>query len=250
MNNISMENFKIEGVNSVTEALRSGKDIDKIYVLRGEGHKSLGKAIRMAKDKKIPVVEADKRKLDEMSETKTHQGIIACLSPIKYSSLSDIVNLAKEKNEPLFVIVLDGIEDPHNLGAIIRTANACGAHGVIIPKHRSTYVTSTVVKTSAGACFYTPICRVTNLASSIRELKNEGVWFYGADMRGEKNVFETDYSGSVGIIIGNEGKGISPVIKKECDFTLNIPMQGEIESLNASVSAGIIMYSILKDRLK
>lgn len=243
------EIFKIEGRNPVFEALKSERDIDKIYIQKGEGHKSLGKLIRIAKEKKIPVVETDKRKLDEMSETKAHQGVIAHISPVKYASLDDIVIIAEKKGEPLFVVVLDGIEDPHNLGAVIRTANAAGVHGVIIPKHRSAYITPTVVKTAAGACFYTPVCKVTNLSAAIKRLKDEGVWFYGADMHGEKNLFETDFSGGVGIVIGNEGKGISPVIRKECDFTVNIPMVGQTESLNASVSAGILMYQVLKSRL-
>ena len=164
------------------------------------------------------------------------------------SSIRSIPKIAESKNEPLFVVLLDEIEDPHNLGAIIRTANAAGAHGVIIPKHRSASVTATVVKTAAGACFYTPVAKVTNLVNTMKKLKDYGVWFYGADMNGENDVFETSFDGKIGIVIGNEGKGISPTVKKECDFMVNIPMKGEVESLNASVSAGIFMYSALKSR--
>lgn len=241
--------FKIEGRNPVMEALKSGREIDKIYILKGDRQGSVNKIIGLANSKKIPISEVDRKKLDEMSETKAHQGVVASLSPIKYARLEDIILKAKEKNEPLFVVVLDEIEDPHNLGSIIRTANAAGVHGIVIPKHRSAFVTATVAKTAAGACFYTPVAKVTNLSQAIRTLKENGVWFYGADMHGENNIYNTKFDGAVGIIIGNEGKGISPTIKKECDFLVNIPMVGEIESLNASVSAGIFMYSVLKERL-
>ena len=242
------QTFKIEGRNPVIEAIKSGRSIDKIYVLKGESHGSIIKIKAMARDNKIPVVEIDKKKFSEMSDIASSQGVVANVSPVDYVSVEDIIKRAEDKNEPLFVVVLDEIEDPHNLGAIIRTANAAGAHGVIIPKHRSAYITATVAKTAAGACFYTPVAKVTNLVQAIKKLKDYGVWFYGADMHGEKDIFDTDFSGKIGIVIGNEGKGISPTVKKECDFMVNIPMLGEVESLNASVSAGIFMYSALKSR--
>lgn len=246
-----MENsFKIEGRNPVMEALNSNKDIEKIYVLRGERQGSVIKILNIAKKKKIPVVETDKKKMADMSDTGAHQGVIAMISPIKYSTVEDIVNSAKKKGEPLFVVLLDSVEDPHNLGSVIRTANAAGAHGVIIPKQRSASVTATVVKTSAGACFYTPVARVTNLVRTMKELKKEGVWFSGADMAGEKSVFDADFSGPVGIVIGNEGNGMSRLVREECDFTVNIPMVGRTESLNASVSAAVLMYKVLEQRQK
>lgn len=244
------QTFKIEGRNPVIEAIKSGRSIDKIYVLKGESHGSVIKIKAMARDNKIPVVEIDKKKFSEMSDISSSQGVVANVSPVDYVSVEDIIKRAEDKNEPLFVVILDEIEDPHNLGAIIRTANAAGAHGVIIPKHRSAYITATVAKTAAGACFYTPAAKVTNLVQTIKKLKDYGVWFYGADMHGEKDIFNTDFSGKIGIVIGNEGKGISPTVKKECDFMVNIPMLGEVESLNASVSAGIFMYSALKSRRK
>jgi len=185
-----------------------------------------------------------------MSETKSHQGVIALASPVDYVTVDDIVKIAEGKNEPLFVVILDEIEDPHNLGSILRTANASGVHGVIISKHRSAHITPTVMKTSAGACFYTPVAKVTNIVRTMQELKEKGVWFTGADMNGEKTVFDADLKGSIGIVIGNEGKGISRLVKEECDFLVNIPMVGKIESLNASVSAGIFMYQALSQRNK
>ena len=244
------QTFKIEGRNPVIEAIKSGRSIDKIYVLKGESHGSIIKIKAMARDNKIPVVEIDKKKFSEMSDISSSQGVVANVSPVDYVSVEDIIKRAEDKDEPLFVVILDEIEDPHNLGAIIRTANAAGAHGVIIPKHRSAYITATDAKTAAGACFYTPVAKVTNLVQTIKKLKDYGVWFYGADMHGEKDIFDTDFSGKIGIVIGNEGKGISPTVKKECDFMVNIPMLGEVESLNASVSAGIFMYSALKSRRK
>lgn len=241
---------RIEGRNPVMEALKSGKTIDKIYMLKGDGQGSVIKIRRMAQDKKIPIVEIDRKKIDEMSQSHSHQGVIALVSPVDYVSVSDILRIAEQKGEKPFIVVLDEVEDPHNLGSIIRTANGAGVHGIIIPKHRSTGVTATVAKTAAGACFYTPVARVTNLVRTIQELKEKGVWFFGADMQGEKTVFETDFSGGVGIVVGNEGKGISRLVREECDFLVRIPMLGEIQSLNASVSAGIFMYQAANARLK
>lgn len=243
-------NYKIEGRNPVIEALKSEANIDKLYLLKGDTQGSIIKIRSMAKSKGILVIEADKRKLDEMSETGSHQGVIATTSPVEYVSVDDIVKIAENKGEPLFVMVLDEIEDPHNLGSILRTANATGVHGVIISKHRSAHITPTVMKTSAGACFYTPVAVVTNIVRTMKELKEKGVWFTGADMHGDKDVFDADFSGAVGIVVGNEGKGISRLVKEECDFLVNIPMVGEIESLNASVSASIFMYQVLKHRNK
>lgn len=237
---------QIEGRNPVMEALKSDTTIDKIYIQKGDGQGSVIKIRRMAQDKKIPVVEADRRKLDEMSMSHNHQGVIAIVPQVDYVSVEDILKRAEEKGEKPFIVVLDEIEDPHNLGSVIRTANGAGVHGIIIPKHRSAGLTATAAKVAAGACFYTPVAKVTNLARTISELKDKGIWFYGADMAGEKSVFETDFSGGVGIVIGNEGKGISRLVKEECDFLVKIPMLGEIESLNASVSAGIFMYAASK----
>ncbi|MBO5453717.1 MAG: 23S rRNA (guanosine(2251)-2'-O)-methyltransferase RlmB [Clostridia bacterium] len=244
------DNFRIEGRNPVLEALKSGKNIDKIYLSKGDIQGSVIKIKAIAKEKRIPVVEVERKKLDDMSETKSHQGVIALAPPVDYVSVNDIVKIAENKNEPLFVVVLDEIEDPHNLGSILRTANASGVHGVIISKHRSAHITPTVMKTSAGACFYTPVAKVTNIVRTMQELKEKGVWFTGADMNGDKDIFDADLSGAVGIVIGNEGKGISRLVKEECDFLVNIPMVGKIESLNASVSAGIFMYQVLKHRIK
>ena len=240
---------RIEGRNPVMEALKSGREIDKIYVLKGDSQGSLVKIIGLARKNRIPLVEVDKRKLDEMSESHSHQGVIALIPPVDYVSVDEILKRAEQKGEAPFIVVLDEIEDPHNLGSVIRTANGAGVHGIIIPKHRASGITATVAKVAAGACFYTPVAKVTNLTRTIEELKHKGVWFYGADMNGEKTVFETDFSGGVGIIIGNEGKGISRLVKEQCDFLVRIPMLGEIESLNASVSAGIFMYQAASSKM-
>lgn len=244
------DKFRIEGRNPVLEALKSGRTIDKIYLAKGDRQGSVAKIAAMARSRRIPVVEVDRKKLDEMAVTSAHQGVIANIPPVDYVELEDIIKAAEEKQEPLFVVILDEIEDPHNLGSVIRTANAAGAHGVIIPKHRSAAMTAAAVKTAAGACFYTPVARVTNLAQTMRKLKEKGVWLTGADMAGEKNIFEADFSGPVGIVIGNEGKGMSRVVKEECDFLVRIPMKGEIDSLNASVSASIFLYQVVKARME
>ncbi len=246
-----MENkFQIEGRNPVIEALTSDKTIEKIYIQKGNVQGSAQKVINLAKKKKIQISEVDKNKLNAMAETESHQGVIALISPINYVSVDDILNRAAEKGEQPFIIILDEIEDPHNLGSVIRSANAFGAHGVIIPKHRSASVTATVVKTSAGACFHTPVAKVTNLVNTMKELKKRGVWITGADMGGEKNIYNADFSGPIAIVIGNEGCGMSRLVREECDFIVNIPMVGEIESLNASVSASIFMYKVSEIRGK
>ena len=246
----NLKDGRIEGRNPVMEALKSGKTIDKIYLLKGDGQGSVVKIRSLAKQKKIPIVEIDRKKMDEMSESHSHQGVIALVPPVDYVTVQDILKRAEQKGEKPFIVVLDEVEDPHNLGSIIRTANGAGVHGILIPKHRSTGITATVAKVAAGACFYTPVAKVTNLAQTMEELKEQGVWFYGADMDGEKTVFETDFSGGCGIVIGNEGKGISRLVREKCDFIVNIPMHGEIESLNASVSAGIFMYQAANSRNK
>ena len=246
----NLKDGRIEGRNPVMEALKSGKTIDKIYVLKGDGQGSVVKIRALAKQKKIPIVEIDRKKMDEMSESHSHQGVIALVPPVDYVTVQDILKRAEQKGEKPFIVVLDEVEDPHNLGSIIRSANGAGVHGILIPKHRSTGITATVAKVAAGACFYTPVAKVTNLAQTMEELKEQGVWFYGADMDGEKTVFETDFSGGCGIVIGNEGKGISRLVREKCDFIVNIPMHGEIESLNAAVSAGIFMYQAANSRNK
>ena len=233
---------QIEGRNSVLELLESGKDINKIYVTRGEKHGSINKILGIAKERKIIVVEKDKRQMDEISQEENYQGVIAIVPPFEYVEISDILNKAKEKNEDPFVLILDGIEDPHNLGSIIRTAETAGVHGIIIPKRRAASVNSTVNKTSAGAVEHMKIARVTNISDSIEELKKAGLWICGTDINAEKYYYNQDLTGPLGIVIGNEGKGISEKVKKNCDFNVKIPMKGKITSLNASVSTGIIVY--------
>ena len=240
---------QIEGRNSVLELLESGKDINKIYVTRGEKHGSINKILGIAKERKIIVVEKDKKQMDEMSQEENYQGVIAIVPPFEYVEISDILNEAKEKNEDPFVLILDGIEDPHNLGSIIRTAETAGVHGIIIPKRRAASVNSTVNKTSAGAVEHMKIARVTNISDSIEELKKAGLWICGTDISAEKYYYNQDLTGPLGIVIGNEGKGISEKVKKNCDFNVKIPMRGKITSLNASVSTGIIVYEAVKQRV-
>ena len=240
---------QIEGRNSVLELLESGKDINKIYVTRGEKPGSINKILGIAKERKIIVVEKDKRQMDEMSQEENYQGVIAIVPPFEYAEISDILNVAKEKNEDPFVLILDGIEDPHNLGSIIRTAETAGVHGIIIPKRRAASVNSTVNKTSAGAVEHMKIARVTNISDSIEELKKAGLWICGTDINAEKYYYNQELTGPLGIVIGNEGKGISDKVKKNCDFNVKIPMKGKITSLNASVSTGIIVYEAVKQRI-
>jgi len=240
---------QIEGRNSVLELLESGKDINKIYVIRGEKHGSINKILGIAKERKIIVVEKDKKQMDEMAQEENYQGVIAIVPPFEYVEISDILDLAKEKNEDPFVLILDGIEDPHNLGSIIRTVETAGVHGIIIPKRRAASVNSTVNKTSAGAVEHMKIARVTNISDSIEELKKAGLWICGTDISAEKYYYNQDLTGPLGIVIGNEGKGISDKVKKNCDFNVKIPMRGKITSLNASVSTGIIVYEAVKQRI-
>lgn len=240
---------QIEGRNSVLELLESGKDINKIFVTRGEKHGSINKILAIAKERKIIIVEKDKRQMDEMAQEENYQGVIAIVPPFEYVEIEDILNTAKERNEDPFVLILDGIEDPHNLGSIIRTAETAGVHGVIIPKRRAVSVNSTVNKTSVGAVEHMKIARVTNITDAIEELKKYGLWICGTDINAQRYYYNQDLTGPLGIVIGNEGKGISEKVKKNCDFNVKIPMKGKVTSLNASVSTGIIVYEIVKQRM-
>ena len=244
------ENYldKIEGRNSVMELLESGKDINKIYVAKGEKHGSINKIIAKAKENKIVTVEIEKTKLYKMAQTENCQGVIAIVPPFDYCSVDDILNEAKRKKEKTFILIFDGIEDPHNLGSIIRTAETAGVHGIIIPKRRATLVNSTVNKTSAGATNFMKIARVNNLNETIKYLKDNDVWIYGTDMDTETIYYDEDMTGNVAIVIGSEGFGMSRLVKENCDFLIKIPMKGKITSLNASVSAGIVMYEVVKQR--
>lgn len=240
---------QIEGRNSVLELLESGKDINKIFVTRGEKHGSINKILAIAKERRIIVVEKDKRQMDEMAQEENYQGVIAIVPPFEYVEIEDILNTAREKQEAPFVLILDGIEDPHNLGSIIRTAETAGVHGIIIPKRRAVSVNSTVNKTSAGAVEHMNIARVTNISDAIEELKQAGLWICGTDINAEKYYYNQDLTGPLGIVIGNEGKGISEKVKKNCDFNVKIPMKGKVTSLNAAVSTGIIVYEAVKQRI-
>ena len=241
---------QIEGRNSVLELLESGKDINKIYIAKGEKHGSINKIIAKAKENKVVIVEIEKEKLNKMAQTNNPQGVIAIVPPFDYASVDDILNEAKSKNEKAFILILDGIEDPHNLGSIIRTAETAGVHGIIIPKRRSAQVNSTVNKTSAGATNFMKIARVNNINETIEYLKNNDIWIYGTDGEAKEMYYDEDLTGNIAIVIGSEGFGMSRLVKENCDFLLKIPMKGKITSLNASVSAGIIMYEVVKQRMK
>lgn len=242
------EEFVIEGRNAVIEAFRSGKTIDKIFVLEHCKEGSMNTVLREAKKRNVIINYVKKQRLDQISETGKHQGVIAYAAAYEYASVDDILKRAEKKGEVPFIILLDDIEDPHNLGAIIRTANLAGAHGVIIPKHRAAGLTATVVKASAGAINYTPVAKVTNIAKTIEELKEKGMWFVCADMDGT-TMYDLDLKGSMGLVIGNEGKGVSRLVKEKCDFTASVPMFGDIDSLNASVATGVLAYEIVRQRL-
>ena len=241
---------QVEGRNAVIELLESGKDINKIFISKGEKQGSINKIIAKAKEAKVIIVETDKKKLDEMSQTGNHQGVIAIVPPFEYCEVDDILDEAKAKNEDAFIIILDGIEDPHNLGAIIRTAETAGVHGVIIPKRRAASVNSTVNKSSAGAVEHMKIARVTNISDSIQKLKDAGLWICGTDINTQTYYYNQDLTGPLGIVIGNEGSGMSEKVRKNCDFLVKIPMKGKVTSLNASVSTGIVVYEAVKQRLK
>jgi len=240
----------IEGRNAVIEALKSERTIEYILIAKGDMVGSISVVLALAKEKGIVTKEVDRRKLDEMSQTSSHQGVMAVVTPYKYFGLNDIFKYAEEKGEKPFIIVLDEIEDPHNFGSIIRTAEVCGAHGIIIPKRRNVGATPTVYKTSAGAIEHVKIAKVTNINAAIEEIKERGVWVYGADMEAENYIFDTDFTGAVALVIGSEGRGISKLTKEKCDVLVKIPMVGKITSLNASVAGGIIMYEIMKQKIK
>ncbi len=239
----------IEGRNAVIEALRVGESIDKIYLARGETDAALGHIAASARDKGIVVVECDRRKLDGMSRTHAHQGVIAVAAVREYASVDDILAAAREKGEPPLVVVCDELSDPHNLGAVIRTAECAGAHGVIIPKRRSAGLTAVVAKTSAGAVSYVPVARVPNLTALLKELKEEGLWIFGAEADGTTPLYQADLKGPAAIVIGSEGGGISRLVAEQCDFKISIPMRGRINSLNASAAAAILLYEAVRQRL-
>ena len=239
--------FIIEGRNAVLEAFRAGKTIDKLFVLDGCQDGPVKSILREAKKTDTIINFVDKERLDRLANSGHHQGVVAQAAAYEYAEVEDILNAAKEKGEAPFIFILDEIEDPHNLGAIIRTANLCGAHGVIIPKRRAVGLTATVAKTSAGAVNYTPVAKVTNIAKTIEELKKEGMWFVCADMDGQ-TMYDLNLTGPIGLVIGNEGAGVSRLVKEKCDFTASIPMKGDIDSLNASVAAGVLAYEIVRQR--
>ena len=238
---------QLEGRNAVLEVLKSGRDVEKIIVLKGNVEGTIRRIVGMARERGIVVQEVVRQKLDEMSQTKNHQGVIAIVSEHEYASVDDILASAEKKGEKPFIIILDNITDPHNLGAIIRTAECAGAHGVIIPKRRSVGLTAVVGKTSAGALEYMPVARVTNIARTIEELKEKGIWVACADMGGDE-YFDASLDGAIALVIGSEGEGVSRLVKEKCDFVVSIPMYGRISSLNASVAAALLMYEVVRQR--
>lgn len=244
---IEIKSLTIEGRNAVLEAFRSGKPVDKLFVLEGCQDGPVRTIVREAKKHDTILNFVSKERLDQLSETGKHQGVIAHAAAYEYSEIEDMFALAEKRGEDPFFILLDNIEDPHNLGAIIRTANLAGAHGVIIPKRRAVGLTATVAKTSAGALNYTPVAKVTNLAKTMEELKERGLWFVCADMGGE-SMYRMNLTGPIGLVIGNEGEGVSRLVKEKCDFVASIPMKGDIDSLNASVAAGVLAYEIVRQR--
>lgn len=241
------QEFTIEGRNAVLEAFRSGKTIDKLFVLDRCQDGPIKSILREAKKTDAIINFVEKERLDRLSKTGHHQGVVAQAAAYEYAEVDDILEAARRKEEPPFIFILDEIEDPHNLGAIIRTANLAGAHGVIIPKRRAVGLTATVAKTSAGAINYTPVAKVTNIAKTIEELKKQGLWFVCADMDGT-SMYKLDLKGPIGLVIGNEGSGVSRLVKEKCDFVASIPMKGDIDSLNASVAAGVLAYEIVRQR--
>ncbi len=243
---VSLEGLVV-GRNAVRELLDGGRDIEKIYVQSGEREGSINLLIGIASERRIPIVELEKFKMDKMCPGARHQGVIAMASEQNYSSVEDILSYAEERGEPPFIVLLDGVEDPHNLGAIIRSAECMGAHGVIIPKRRAVGLTPTVAKASAGAIMHMRVAKVTNLSVTIDELKEKGLWFYAADMDGE-SVYKTDLSGAAGIVLGSEGEGISRLVKEKCDFVISIPMYGRVNSMNVSCAAAVILSEVARKR--
>ncbi len=241
------EELRIEGRNAVLEAFRSGKTIDKLYVLEGCEDGPVRTIVREAKRQETIVSYVPRERLDQLSESGKHQGVIACAAAYAYATVEEILSHARERGEDPFLILLDGIEDPHNLGAIIRTANVAGAHGILIPKRRAVGLTAAVARASSGAINYTPVAKVTNLTTVIQSLKEQGIWFVCADMDGEE-MYELDLTGPIGLVIGAEGQGVSRLVKENCDFVASIPRKGEIDSLNASVAAGVLAYEVVRQR--
>lgn len=239
---------KIEGRNSVLEALKAGRTINKILISKGDKEGSIKYITALAREKGIIIQEVERTKLDSISSTRAHQGVVAYVAPKDYVEIEDILKIAEEKGEPPFIVLLDEITDPHNLGSIMRTADAVGAHGIVIPKRRSVSLTATVSKASAGAVEYVPVARVTNIAQTIEYLKKQNIWIIGTDSTGDKAFYESDLKGGVGLVIGSEGEGIGKLIREKCDFVVNIPMKGKISSLNAAVAAGVVMYEIQRQR--
>ncbi|MBR6527352.1 MAG: 23S rRNA (guanosine(2251)-2'-O)-methyltransferase RlmB [Lachnospiraceae bacterium] len=242
------EEFTIEGRNAVLEAFRSGKTIDRLFILDGCKDGPVQTIVREARKGDTIITFVKKERLDQMSETGKHQGVIAYAAAYEYAQVEDMLALAREKGEDPFLFILDGIEDPHNLGAIIRTANLAGAHGVIIPKRRAVGLTATVARTSAGALSYTPVAKVTNISATIEDLKKEGLWFACADMNGEV-MYRCNLKGPIGLVIGNEGEGVSRLVREKCDMVATIPMKGDIDSLNASVAAGVLAFEVVRQRM-
>lgn len=238
----------IEGRNPVIEALKSNREIDKILIAKGNKEGSIKKIIAMAKEKGVVVQYVDKNKINQISTSHAHQGVIAYVAAYKYYDVDEIIDRARSKNEDVFLVILDEITDPHNLGSIIRTANAAGVHGIIIPKRRSVGLTTTVAKTSAGAIEYVPVSKVTNISRTIDYLKEQGIWVIGADMDGENIHYNSNLKGNIAIVVGSEGQGMSRLVKEKCDFLVKLPMKGEVSSLNASVAASILMYEVLRQR--
>ncbi|WP_422484537.1 23S rRNA (guanosine(2251)-2'-O)-methyltransferase RlmB [Gudongella sp. DL1XJH-153] len=241
-----MKEMYVSGRNPVMELLKSDKQVDKLYVLKGDLKGSINKIMGKAKDMGIVIQQVDKNKLDSMSEGNAHQGVVALVTGFEYSEVKDIIELAKSRNESPFVVILDGIEDTHNLGAIIRTAESAGVHGVIIPKRRAAMVNQTVYKASAGAVEYMKVAHVTNIVQAMEELKDQGLWIYGADMDSDSEYFKTELKGAIGLVIGSEGKGLSRLVKEKCDVLVKIPMTGKIGSLNASNAASILIYEVVR----
>lgn len=247
MNNSEERNDLIIGRNAVSEAIKNSRAIDTLLIAKGDRNGSIGKIIAQCRELGIVIKEVDRKKLDSMCGSGTHQGVAAYVASHEYASIDDIFALAEERKEKPFIIICDELEDPHNLGAILRTAEATGVHGVIIPKRRNASLNYIVGKASAGAVEYVPVARVANLAQTMEDLKSRGIWFYGADMDGE-NWCGVDYDGGVGLVIGSEGKGISRLVREKCDFVVSLPMKGKINSLNASVAAGVLMYEVARQR--
>lgn len=248
--NVEEREDLVAGRNAVLEAVKGDRTIEALYISKGQTEGSINAIVAIAKEKKIVIKEVDRKKLDSLCEGIVHQGVVARVTPFKYCEVSDILSLAKEKNEAPFIVILDEIEDPHNLGSIIRTAELCGVHGIIIPKRRNVGVTSTVYRSSVGAVEHMKVAKVTNINKVIDELKEEGIWVYGADIAGVEYSYEVDFAGPCALIVGSEGRGISKLTLKKCDKLVKIPMVGKINSLNASVAGGIMMYEVLKGRLR